>query len=372
MIERGARSLFNVELLPAKEGDCILVEYGPPDRPHRILIDGGRKSTVSSVRERLAPDNAVDLFVISHIDLDHIEGAVELLEGNPNLAIGEVWFNAYRHVSGSRNERGARDGEALSRLLGDKKIAWNEAFGGDAVAISGDGSLPLVPMPGGLMITVLSPTQAKLRRLEARWVAECERAGIVAGKGNERSGRAARRLRCEQIDIEALASAPFFPDDSRPNGTSIALLAEFEGRRALLAADAHEDTLVSSLQRLRNGGPPFRLDLLKVPHHGSAGNLSNRLMAEIDCPRYAISSDGSRHGLPDPDSIARIVKACTSPCELYFNYRSPFTLIWEMLSAKSKLPFSVIFGNDGHLKIKLLAGGNDPSSTYAKSAKTRG
>jgi hypothetical protein len=135
-------------------------------------------------------------------------------------------------------------------------------------------------MPGGLVLTVLSPTQTKLRRLEARWVAECERAGIVAGKGDERAGHGARRPRPEQIDIEALASAPFFPDDSRPNGTSIALLAEFEGRRALLAADAHEDTLVSSLQHLRNGGPPFRLDLLKVPHHGSAGNLSNRLMAD--------------------------------------------------------------------------------------------
>lgn len=370
MSEPEARSLFNVELLPAKEGDCILVEYGPLDRPHRILIDGGRKSTVKGVRERLAPENAVDLFVISHIDLDHIEGAVGLLEGDPSLAAKEVWFNAYRHVSGSRDERGARDGEALSRLLRDKKLPWNEAFGGGAVAINDDGSLPLVSMPGGLVLTVLSPTQTKLRRLEARWVAECERAGIVAGKGDERSGRAARRP-IEQIDIEALASAPFFPDDSLPNGTSIALLAEFQGRRALLAADAHEDTLISSLQHLRNGGPPFRLDLLKVPHHGSAGNLSNRLMAEIDCHRYAISSDGSRHGLPDPDSIARIVKACTSPCELYFNYRSPFTSIWKVISAKSKLPFSVIFGNDGHLKIELSAAGNDPSS-HAKSAQTGG
>jgi hypothetical protein len=88
-------------------------------------------------------------------------------------------------------------------------------------------------------------------------------------------------------------------------------------------------------------------------------------MAEIDCHRYAISSDGSRRGLPDPN-IARIVKACTSPCELYFNYRSPFTSIWETISSKSQLPFSVIFGNDGHLKIELPA--NDPSSPYAKSA----
>ncbi|MCK1411482.1 hypothetical protein [Bradyrhizobium sp. 76] len=49
-----------------------------------------RKSTVSGVRDRLAPDNALDLFVISHINLDHIEGAIELLEGKIGLAVGEV------------------------------------------------------------------------------------------------------------------------------------------------------------------------------------------------------------------------------------------------------------------------------------------
>lgn len=353
MSEPEPRSLFDVELLPAKEGDCILVEYGPADRPYRILIDGGRKSTSTEVRKRLGQGNGVDLFVISHIDLDHIEGAVALLDGEDRLAAKEVWFNAYRHLSGGRDERGARDGEALSRLLLLHRTAWNEGFGGNAVAVARDGSLPVVPMPGGLLLTVLSPTEAKLRRLESRWAAECERAGIVPGSGAERVGRAAKRQIVDRIDIQALASAPFFPDDSRPNGTSIALLAEFEGRRALFAADAHEDTLVSSLKRLRNGGPPLRLDLFKVSHHGSAGNLSDRLMAEIDCRRYAISSDGSRHGLPDPESVARIIKGSGSPCEIFFNYRSAYTSIWEDLQNAGGFRFTTSYGDEGHLKIAL-------------------
>lgn len=35
-------------------------------------------------------------------------------------------------------------------------------------------------------------------------------------------------------------------------------------------------------------------------------NLSPELLSLIDCTRFAISTDGSRHNFPDPDSIARI------------------------------------------------------------------
>jgi hypothetical protein len=33
--------MLRVEMLPAGHGDALLVEYGSPDCPHRILIDGG-------------------------------------------------------------------------------------------------------------------------------------------------------------------------------------------------------------------------------------------------------------------------------------------------------------------------------------------
>lgn len=349
----GSQSIFNVELLPAREGDCILIEYGACDGPYRVLVDAGRKSTSRDISERLAGSKSVDLFVISHIDLDHIEGAVALLEEGC-LEAKEVWFNAYHHVAGMQGQRGARHGEALSQLLRRNGIPWNERFEGNAAAIDGNGDLPLITMPGGLVLTVLSPSVAKLRRLEPRWVAECERAGIVPGASDGRSARAARQPIVGEVDIDALAASPFFPDDSPANGSSIALLAEFQGIRVLLAADAHEDALVSSLQRLRSSGPPLRLSLFKVAHHGSAGNLSKRLMDEIDCSRYAISSDGSRHGLPDPESIARIVKWSRRPSELYFNYRSPFTSIWESVARRSSIPFSVTYGKDGWLKIGLL------------------
>ena len=76
-------------------------------------------------------------------------------------------------------------------------------------------------------------------------------------------------------------------------------------------------------------------------------------MAEIDCRRYAISSDGSRHGLPDPESVARIIKGSGSPCEIFFNYRSAYTSIWEDLQNAGGFRFTTSYGDEGHLKIAL-------------------
>jgi len=70
--------MFSIHMFPAGHGDCLWIEYGDPARPHRVLMDGSVKETY---RERLksriaalAPENRhFELFVLTHIDADHIE-----------------------------------------------------------------------------------------------------------------------------------------------------------------------------------------------------------------------------------------------------------------------------------------------------------
>ena len=38
-----AMSIFRIDMLPAREGDCLWIEYGDPDHLNRMLVDGGRK-----------------------------------------------------------------------------------------------------------------------------------------------------------------------------------------------------------------------------------------------------------------------------------------------------------------------------------------
>ena len=41
--------MFRITMLPAEDGDCLLIETGEDAAPHRILIDGGRKRTGTQV-----------------------------------------------------------------------------------------------------------------------------------------------------------------------------------------------------------------------------------------------------------------------------------------------------------------------------------
>ena len=71
-------------MLPAEHGDAIWIEYGPPAKPYRILIDGsGPINAYAALHQHLKKATSrrkdVDLFVITHIDTDHIDGAAVLL-----------------------------------------------------------------------------------------------------------------------------------------------------------------------------------------------------------------------------------------------------------------------------------------------------
>lgn len=173
--------MFEVTMLPASEGDSLLIRYGDPAVPRRVLIDAGRKATFKRLLEFL-PENErhLELFVISHIDRDHIEGALEVLgQEGAGFTFDDIWFNAYRHLEWhpESEEFGAVQGEKLTTLIVDRKLPWNKAFGGGPVRLNGD--RPVVrALDGGLDVTLLSPDAAKLAKLEPQWKEECRRAGL--------------------------------------------------------------------------------------------------------------------------------------------------------------------------------------------------
>ena len=123
-------------------------------------------------------------------------------------------------------------------------------------------------------------------------------------------------------DVDTLAATPFRADTSKTNATSISFLFECNGVRILFTGDGGDGRIVKSLTPIAQAeGGRLRLDALKVAHHGSAGNISQRLLDLIDCPRYLISTNGDRHAHPDPIAIARILVHGGPDKELVFNYR---------------------------------------------------
>ena len=182
-------------------------------------------------------------------------------------------------------------------------------------------------LPGGMKLTLLSPRPADVDEARSPCGHGSSRntdlsRGLASTTGSSSKGR--RRLRRTST---SWPNEPFSSDPGAPNGTSIALLAEYDGASALLTADAHAPVLVESIRRLlgHDADTPdkLKLDVFKVAHHGSQHNLSSELLELLDCQRYLLSSNGDHFCHPDRQAIARIIKYGGKSPALYFNYRTP-------------------------------------------------
>jgi hypothetical protein len=309
--------IFSLEALQAFEGDCLLLHGGSAAQPHTVLIDGGPPLTWgSSLRPRLeqlrdarAPGDRlpVDLAMVSHIDGDHIGGMIGLtrqLLDEPASAPARVellWHNAFNDVVGDRAqevEDAATDGR-LSGAEGDvravvasvpdgrtlrdnaSQLGWrvNDPF--PVLVIRADGP---VDVGDGLSLRVVAPGRDQLAKLAAEWEAWL------------------RLHPAEQAHPASLDGSVF-------NRSSIVVLAEAGDRRMLLTGDARGDDVLEGLRALGLlDQPPLHVDILKLPHHGSARNVMPEFFTSVTADHYVISADG-KDGNPDTPTLDMLVAA---------------------------------------------------------------
>lgn len=357
--------MFKVKSLPARFGDALLIEYGDMRSPHRVLIDGGTGGTREDIKAVLpAGQRHLELLVISHIDRDHIEGVLTLLEQNDfDIVIEDLWFNGWCHLPQNPDDEifGAVQGERLSKCIIDQHLPWNKAFDGKAIMMADDAAtLPQIVLPGGLKITLLSPTRQALADLKPEWDKELREANLAPtfpvppndeGDKDGKDGEETFGVP-ERPDVAALSETVFKRDRSQANASSIAFIAEFEGRRALFAADAHADKLLTALNLL---SPQARvvLDLFKISHHGSEGTTNLDLINKVDCPTYLISTNGSIYKHPHWEAVARVLVAGGSEKTLVFNYRSESNEIWDDEALKQKQKYKTRYPADNTHGIEI-------------------
>lgn len=344
--------MFKIELLPAAYGDCILISYGKGRSERMVLIDAGTEPTwEAQLCSRLDPPAKLELFVLTHIDADHIAGAIPFLKEGTDVEIEDVWFNGWKHLP--KEVLSAKQGEIFSTLIKDRKLSWNAAFSGERVAV-GEGELPEKTLPGGLRLTVLSPTPKMLGRLTRSWKRQIENAGLRPGD-HRRFRRFLARHPTLSTNVPKLATLPFKNDTSAPNGSSIALLAEFEGKAVLLTGDAYATVLTQSIRRLlqSRGEQKLSLDACKISHHGSRGNTNRELLELLDCNRYLISCNGDIHNLPDNETIGRIIHYTHGTPEIVFNYDCDRTEAWKPKKLQEKYGYTAVYGDDGYISMNL-------------------
>ena len=357
---------MHLTMLPALDGDCLLLEWGDDER-HSLVVDLGRRTTFSLARATLERLRSPELLVITHVDADHIGGALPLVaDCDPVFRPGRVWFNGRNSVrlatdrlSGRVERYSVRQGDVFSRGIARHGWPCNSDFLDGVVSTDADEARAGICLAGGLTVHLMGPGDIELSRMLPIWKTELRRA-IAAT--NEDSPRRVERYG-STIDVSALATRPYVPDTSAANGSSIAFLAEYRGTRVLFGADASAETLERAILAMSpDGSGRLKVDFMKVSHHGSRANTSPRLLAMIDCTQFFFSSDGShRHEHPNSETIARIIKADPSRKKrLYFNYRQPQTEVWDVEHLKRKWNYECIYppmsATNGLLRIALATG----------------
>jgi hypothetical protein len=342
--------VIQLEALPGDDGDCLWLEWRDRDGvTRRLLVDGGRGSPRQiplGLAERLdrqpADQRDFDLLVCTHIDADHIGGLVALVsEPPPGFRVADIWFNGRRHL----DLLGPAQGDELSGVLARRSLPWNTAFGGRAVVVSHRGDLPVAQLPG-LRITLLSPTYAQLAALARFWPRVLADAETGLAQARPPADVLRREDTDREVELHRLTTRPYTPDKSAANGSSIAFLAEDDdGNRVLLAADAAAEVLTSSLRRVAGAPGRYRIDVCKVPHHGSRHNTSPEFLALVDCRHWLISTSGRRHRHPHREAMARIL-CRPDEATAWFNYRGPTTEEYAGTALGARYGFSVELPED--------------------------
>jgi beta-lactamase superfamily II metal-dependent hydrolase len=141
---------------------------------------------------------------------------------------------------------------------------------------------------GELSLTVIGRATAQLEALRGEW---------------EKKTRGPRRT--------SPAELAAYLDETASNLSSIVVLAEHARKRILLTGDARGDLVLDGLERaklIEPGSGSIKVDVLKVPHHGSARNVEPELFRRVLATDYVISAEG-RHHNPDLDMLKMLTSA---------------------------------------------------------------
>ena len=232
--------MVEVFCFPVAEGDFLWVRYGE-EKKSNILIDGGTKdfgylykNVLMSIDEK---DERIEAIILTHIDNDHIQGAIEGIANTSEdvlkKIVKRIYFNtcsaiqrelklektvcAEKEILASiwKNGYGVGEGIEFLQILKNKKILDRLS---DFV-IEGQ----QYDLEDGARMKIISPGEKELKQLVKKWEAYHQRKeAIVYSAGGEAH---------YQKDLKELMNEKLGNDTSVNNKSSIAFLLTYHAAK---------------------------------------------------------------------------------------------------------------------------------------------
>lgn len=382
-----------IHFLPAKAGDCILIEL---DHPACILIDCGFRDTYKQhLRPLLLQLSSkgyhVSLLIVTHMDRDHIEGAISFLQENGSSAnskiipVDNIWINGFFNTLFRRpefnNRRSsylaaeqrkkqktrlkelrmqmrddgpisARQSRALEELCAQGGYCVNQPFADGVVKCTAnhrEDALAAGVSIGGCQISVLGPGEEQLARLAKKlnrelisWFGsdyKIQEDGDFAELFEELMKLYEEPLQPEQIsakgkNLESWLNTSTLAPMNDVNRASIVVEIEYQGRRMLFMGDGESEDWVDLL------APTYHL--IKLSHHGTT--QPNLALLNKSCGESVlISTNGRTNGQhPEDDLLARVILGGSK--DLYFNY--DIGRKKHLIESQNQYKFTAHFGEE--------------------------
>jgi Predicted hydrolase (metallo-beta-lactamase superfamily) len=299
---------MRIEILQAGTGDSIWISHNKKN----VVIDGGKLA--SAIKDRYAQmpqDESIDLLVVTHIDSDHIAGIIALVEQMKKRGeldrLKQVWFNF--PMKEETYEYSVSEGNILSSCLCKiENMCWNNntsSLIGKTVAI------------GDIKLHVLAPDYDVANEYKPK---EPEELGVENADWN-----VDLKTLIENVDDDDL-------DDEGPNSQSIVMIVECGGKSILLPGDCTPVELYDALHSYNstNSGS-LKLNLMKLPHHGSLRNITKRIFTEIVCSNFVISTNvNNKYYFPHKETIAKLIRYRNNvdkTINIYINYQESLKIL---------------------------------------------
>lgn len=303
---------FEIDLLPVgsekKSGDCIAMRYGDlvkgKESQTVIVVDGGYSGTWKDTLKpflrkyyncEINGKLHIDLVVLSHPDLDHVSGLVEMAKDD-DVEIGMIMMHRpWEEITPSWFKDGRITKNSLKDRLGDAFEKAKE-LADETLDISQTKLEVGTYTFNKASITILGPTSDFYKTC----IANCEK--------TPPQGKLVKNLSQTQGGKGAIAFEPYVKgkikwDDSEStspiNESSLIILFEYEGTKVLFTGDAGKEGLSKAIKYAHDNNIKLNdCSIIKMPHHGSRKNINPSIMKKFAGSEklyYSCASDDLGH-----------------------------------------------------------------------------